>query len=148
MRINRCILGACLLAFVLAGCSGKEASGETEVSSENVESVETGEPANDTVQSADGCSLSQMYADNFPIGVALPNHVLKDVDKYETVISSNFNIITCENETKPEALLDQKASQEGLPGTYEKPRVHFEQCQPAIDYALEHDMKLRLHTLV
>ena len=41
MRINRCILGACLLAFVLAGCSGKEASGETEVSSEIVESVET-----------------------------------------------------------------------------------------------------------
>lgn len=108
-----------------------------------------GEGANaDAVQSAQGLSLSEMYAANFPIGVALPNHVLNDVSKYEEVINANFNIITCENETKPDALLDQKASKEGLPETYENPKVHFEQCQPAINYALQHDMKLRLHTLV
>ena len=102
----------------------------------------------DVAQSAQGLSLSEMYAANFPIGVALPNHVLNDVSKYEEVINANFNIITCENETKPDALLDQKASKEGLPETYESPKVHVEQCQPAINYALQHDMKLRLHTLV
>lgn len=93
-------------------------------------------------------SLCGKYADNFPIGLALPNYVLQNVNKYDEIIQNNFNIITCENETKPDALLDRQASVDGLPDTYEKPSVRFDSCQPAIDYALKNHMKLRLHTLV
>lgn len=117
------IVTACLLTGIMMGCANGQNADEN-------------------------ASLSVMYQDNFPIGVALPNYVLKNVGAYDDVITSNFTIMTCENETKPDSLLDQQASHDGLPETYEKPEVHFEQCQPAIEYALAHDMKLRLHTLV
>lgn len=99
-------------------------------------------------KSIEGLSLSEMYADNFSVGVAVPGQVLANIDKYDEILQTNFNIITCENETKPDALLDQTASRNGLPDTYEAPAVDFSSCQAAIEYALAHDMKLRLHTLV
>lgn len=100
----------------------------------------------------EGIALSQglkdVYQDNFEIGVALPNQVLGEIDKYEQQVLGNFTRITCENEMKPDALLDRTASQNGLPETYENPKVNFERCQPAITYAKEHDMEIRFHTLV
>ena len=55
-------------------------------------------------------SLSGKYAGNFPIGVALPAHVLGSISRYDDVIQNNFNIMTCENETKPDALLKSPAT--------------------------------------
>lgn len=92
--------------------------------------------------------LAKVYEDNFPIGIALPNLVLKKPDAYEEVICSNFNSITCENEMKPDALLDRGASINMLKETDTHAAVRFGNCQPAIDFALKHGMKLRLHTLV
>ena len=106
------------------------------------------ETATEAESDREDMSLSGKYAGDFPIGVALPAHVLGSISRYDDVIQNNFNIMTCENETKPDALLDQRASQSGLPRTYENPCVHFDACQPAVEYALKNNMKLRLHTLV
>lgn len=101
-----------------------------------------------------GCSsfepngLLKVYEDNFPVGIALPNSVLRKPEAYEDVIRNNFNSITCENEMKPDALLDQGASQMNLEETYTHAVVKFGNCKPAIDFALEYGMKIRLHTLV
>ncbi|MBE5877055.1 MAG: hypothetical protein E7290_09260 [Lachnospiraceae bacterium] len=92
--------------------------------------------------------LKDVYTNNFEIGVALPNGVLEQSDKYEKEILGNYTRITCENEMKPDALLDRNACQNGLPETYCEPVVNFERCQPAINYALENDLKIRFHTLV
>ena len=92
-------------------------------------------------------SLAELYSEYFPIGVALPQHVLLNPVYYDT-INANFNSITCENEMKADALLDQAKSRAGLPGTYLCPEVKFDNCLPAIQFALEHGQKIRFHTLV
>lgn len=92
--------------------------------------------------------LVKVYEDNFPIGVALPNTILNKSNAYEGVLLNNFNSITCENEMKPDALLDQVASKEALKKTKTHAAVKFNNCKPAIKFALEHGMKIRLHTLV
>lgn len=96
----------------------------------------------------DVAGLAELYEDTFPIGVAIPNSVFNNISKYEDIIASNFNQITCENETKPDYILDKAASQADLENTYLHAAVKFDTCAPAIEYALEHNMKLRLHTLV
>ncbi len=113
--------------------------------------------AEDVSGSADGVAgnealeavgLAELYEENFLIGIALPNYVFSHIEQYEEVITDNFNSITCENEMKPESLLDKNASQADLENTYLHAAVHFDKCMPAVEFALEHAMKIRLHTLV
>lgn len=92
--------------------------------------------------------LVKVYEDNFPIGVALPDFVFRELGKYDDVIKENYNRITCENETKPDYLLDKAASQAGLPETALHAAVHFDACRPAIEYAVENGMQMRIHPLV
>lgn len=92
-------------------------------------------------------SLVELYSEYFPIGVALPDHVIRN-KVYHDTINANFNSITCENEMKADALLDQAKSRAGLPGTYLCPEVNFARCQAAIMYALDNGQKIRFHTLV
>lgn len=92
-------------------------------------------------------SLVELYGEYFPIGVALPDHVVRNKLYHET-INANFNSITCENEMKADALLDAAKSRAGLPETYLCPQVSFGRCQAAILYALDNGQKIRLHTLV
>ena len=92
-------------------------------------------------------SIVEVYGEYFPIGVALPDHVVRNKLYYD-VIDANFNSITCENEMKADALLDASKSRAGLPETYLCPQVSFGRCQAAILYALDHGQKIRLHTLV
>lgn len=110
-----------------------EAAGRTEESGETVH-LEQG--------------LAAMYEDNYPVGVALPGQVFADIGKYEELILKNFNSITCENEMKPDFLLDQEASRGDLENTYLDAAVSFDNCMPAVLFAVEHGMKMRLHTLV
>lgn len=97
---------------------------------------------------SEAVGLAEFYEENFPIGIALPNYVFQHMDQYEEVILDNFNSITCENEMKPDALLDRQASQADLENTYLHAAVHFDKCMPAVEFALEHGMKIRFHTLV
>lgn len=141
-----------------AGCA-KENTGpveatvaQTETSQETTETVETETVIESTKETESGIvvetGLYEMYQDNYPIGVALPNTVFQNIWMYEEVILKNFNSITCENEMKPDYILDQKASKSDLESTYYHAAVNFDNCQPAIDFALKHNMKMRLHTLV
>ena len=94
------------------------------------------------------CGLAEFYKDYFKIGVALPSLVIKNTKKFEEPIVKDYNSITCENEMKPDALLDKAACQADLENTYTNPAVKFNSCKAAIDFAIEHDMQIRLHTLV
>ena len=63
--------------------------------------------------------------------------MLGSISRYDDVIQNNFNIMTCENETKPDALLDSAGILKRSAPTYENPCVHFDACQPAVEYALK-----------
>lgn len=123
-----------------------EQTQQQNTSGEQHAGVVTEQLQEETEQMAKG--LAEKYQDNFPIGIALPEYVFDNRKQYEEVILDNFNSITCENEMKPDYLLDKKGCQNNLEESYYNPKVKFDSCQKAIDFALEHDMKIRLHTLV
>lgn len=161
MRIKKSF-GVCLLIIgtvaLSAGCA-KENTGpaggtnvQTEISTETTEVV-TVEATSDSTTETESVQvfeqgLCELYQDNYPIGVALSNTVFQNIARYEEVIVKNYNSITCENEMKPDYLLNQTTSKNDLENTYLHAAVSFQNCQPAIDFALEHNMKIRLHTLV
>ena len=130
-----------------------ESSQEKDLEEKNTEVKDTEENVTNQEEisgniAINGQGLKNLYAENFPIGVALPRQVLAHITDYEEVILNNFNSITCENEMKPESLLDKEACQKDLESTYENPVVKFDACDLAVQYALKHDIKIRLHTLV
>jgi GH35 family endo-1,4-beta-xylanase len=95
-----------------------------------------------------GTTMLDVYKDSFKLGVALPNNVFNSMTDFDTAVKDNFNSITCENEMKPESLLDKEASASGLPDSYYEPAVHFDNCQPSINYCEENGIQMRFHTLV
>ena len=92
--------------------------------------------------------LSSLYKNNFKVGVALPQNLVKKSSGMTDFIMQNFNSITCENEMKPYAILDQAACRANLRKTYRNPAVHFDSCKDAITFARENGIQIRLHTLV
>ncbi len=128
------------------GSEGISASGAGEGDSLSAGGAVSEEPLQDDASQALG--LAELYQENFSVGIALPNYVFSHIEEYQQVIADNFNSITCENEMKPDSLLDKKASQADLENTYLHAAVHFDNCMPAVEFALEHDMKMRFHTLV
>lgn len=93
--------------------------------------------------------LYTVYENNFKIGVALPNIVVSN-KRFKDNILNDYNSITCENEMKPDAILDQSGSQKGLAdgSTYTHAAVKFNNCSAAVKFAVENGMQIRLHTLV
>lgn len=136
------------------GTVGKEDSGEgenidlKENSEENTEGAGADEESAALPEEVQAAGLAELYEENFYIGIALSNYVFSHMEEYEQVILDNFNSITCENEMKPDSLLDKESSQADLENTYLHAAVHFDHCMPAVEFALEHDMKIRFHTLV
>ncbi len=150
-----------MLCLVLAGCAGQgteESTGQTQDTDTVTESritqeTETAEESTQAMSEGSDIpeqeySLAEIYEDNFPVGVALPGWIFQAGAEYEELILANFNSITCENEMKPDAILDREASRADLENTYRRAAVKFDACMPAVEFAKEHDLKIRLHTLV
>lgn len=106
----------------------------------NLTGADTDEPEKPT-------TLSGAYSGIFPIGVAVPNAVLSDLGKYGDMLDE-FDLLTCENETKPDALLDHAANAADTKKYYTSPKVNFSSAMLAAEYAKSHGKRLRLHTLV
>jgi len=165
MRIRRLFFAAAV-TLLLAGC-GKETDGEgitpTPVESEDKELENNGdsekentkptetptpEPTAEPVKAAE--NFLELYKDDFYMGIALNPSDFNNWNEIGDTITANFNSFTCENEMKPDAVLRQKESQDGLAdgSTYKDPVVDFSRSNAAILHALENDIKIRFHTLV
>lgn len=93
--------------------------------------------------------LYEFYQDDFLIGVALPKSIITNKGKkLRATILNNFNSITCENEMKPDSILDRETCRSNPEEYYTNPAVKFDSCLPAINFAIENGLKIRLHTLV
>ena len=84
------------------------------------------------------------------MGIALNPSDFNNWEEIKDTITANFNSFTCENEMKPDAVLRQKESQDGLAdgSTYKDPVIDLSRSNAAILRALENDIKIRFHTLV
>ncbi len=90
--------------------------------------------------------LKDLYADNFKIGVALnPNTVSAT---YEEETLKHFNSVTCENEMKTDAVLDQSASKKGVADDPAFIEVKFDRSKKIVNFCEENDLQIRYHTLV
>ena len=94
-------------------------------------------------------SLKELFAkENMTVGFAAPNKVYSDEGKKELALY-HFNSLTCENECKPDALLDETTSKSDLSLYNESPAVNFEKnFKPALEFCKANGLKMRGHTLV
>ena len=97
-------------------------------------------------------SLKDVYAGLFDFGAALPRGAFnaRTNKKLMELVKQQFNIITPENEMKPDAVLDLNASKKLVKetGDESKVAVHFDSALPLLEFARENGIKVHGHTLV
>ena len=92
-------------------------------------------------------SLKTVYQPYFRMGAAVPAQV------FESAIAcgelcAQYDSMTCENEMKPQFLLDEGENRRNAAQYDRCPAVCFEGVRKYLDFAREHGMKMRGHTLV
>lgn len=98
-------------------------------------------------KTADLPRLKDIFADDFYFGSAVSANQIADID-YANLITEQFSSMTCENEMKPDAILDLETSKSDLDKYQESPAVHFDRCIDQLEFAKEHGIKMRGHTLI
>lgn len=90
-----------------------------------------------------GTRLCEHYQGYFTVGTCISSSMLNN-EKLKKLVLEQFNTITCENEMKPDALLNQMAciSQNEVVVMFPK------RATDILDWAKEHDLKVRGHVLV
>lgn len=91
-------------------------------------------------------SLNAAYKDYFTVGAAVPASKMSNTE-YRYRVAEVFGTITPENEMKPDALLNQTASQkaeDGMPVL----NLQYSGMTKILDFAKENNMTVRGHALV
>lgn len=92
-------------------------------------------------------SMKDLYADDMYIGTCVSGYQITDPD-YINLIKEQFSSMTCENEMKPDSLLDRDTTLSDIEKYRECPAVHFDSCIDQIEFAKANGLKMRGHTLV
>lgn len=92
-------------------------------------------------------SLKELYKNEFLIGTAVSDEMI-NTSVYSNLIRQQFNSMTMENEMKPAYVLDEQESKSGLAKHKESAALNFNSYKKGMDYAKEHGIKMRGHTLV
>lgn len=137
-----------VLLFAFAACERVEEQPEATPTPEPTATSTPSPTPTEVPIDWDSQTLKDRYADNFKIGVALPNHIINHPIIMEAVVKEQFNSFTFENEMKPSALLDAQACQGGYPGTNEEPVLKFSSIDKGMKWAMDNDFGVRGHTLV
>lgn len=156
------ILALAMLAGVLFSCSPSqkenedsesqteevsEAESVAESDTESVENKDTETEPPET-EKVEALSLCEFYKDRFYIGVALPDGAFSKWNKLGDTVLENFNSFTCENEMKPDYVLDKSATRKDVEGNYTSPVLKFTAANKLVKQAEKNGVKVRLHTLV
>ena len=94
--------------------------------------------------------LGEAYKNHFAVGAAVSASMIDDVE-YQHIIKSCFKTITAENEMKPDALLNQKASQEAAEADADAEPVlnlEYSGMSKILDFAKDNGLKVRGHSLL
>ena len=94
-------------------------------------------------------SLKELYSDYFKVGTCLPVSVIDNPNpEFLTLLNTEFNSVTPENELKPENVLDA-ATTLADPETYnECPALDFSAADPILQYCMDNGIAMRGHTLI
>ena len=94
-----------------------------------------------TEQKEEAKNLKDAFKEDFKVGVAVNPYQLKD-EQTKKIILENFNSITMENGMKPEAILDQRASENSKDGM---PAINEENLEECLSLAKDNGLVLRGH---
>ncbi|MCR4886745.1 MAG: endo-1,4-beta-xylanase [Clostridiales bacterium] len=92
--------------------------------------------------------LKDVYAGQFDIGIAVPQFVIRNGGPALALVQEQFNILTPENELKPDSVLDVAASKRLAQEDETAAAVHFDAAKPLLDFAKENGIKVHGHVLV
>ena len=109
----------------------------------------TGVPIESLSDPSATASLCAAYQDYFKFGVASPASVMTNTnEEFRTLLKTQFNSVTPENELKPENVLDA-ATTLADPAKYnECPALNFDAAKPILDFCKENGIPMRGHTLI
>lgn len=135
-----------ILATIVTGCK----SSKTDSAKEN-STTPTVAPTNKPTATPkpidyENATIKDVYKDDFSCGVILNGWTVND-EKWQNIVKENFNSVTCENEMKPDSLLDRQTSISD-PKYDEAPAVKFWNADPILQFAKDNGIKVRAHTLV
>jgi len=92
-------------------------------------------------------SLKDVYAGSFDFGAAVPGYALMN-PAIKQFILSQFNILTPENEMKPDSVLDVSKSKRLAAEDETAVAVKFDAARALLDFAKENNLKVHGHVLV
>lgn len=105
-------------------------------------------PAPMVIEAAENIpALKDVYAGLFDFGTAAPMNAFLN-PAVESFILSQFNILTPENELKPDSVLDVSASRLLAQTDETAAAVRFDAARPLLDFAKKHGLKVHGHVLV
>ena len=94
-------------------------------------------------------SLKELYADYFRVGTCLPVSVIDNPNtEFLTLLNTEFNSVTPENELKPENVLDAATTLANPEEYNECPALDFSAADPILSYCQENGIAMRGHTLI
>ena len=93
--------------------------------------------------------LKDIYKDRFDVGSAVPQMVFSNA-RWMVLALEQFNILTPENDMKPDSVLDVAGSRKLLQesGDETAVAVHFTAAKPLLDFAKKYGVKVHGHVLV
>ncbi len=145
-----------MTSFVFTGCKKKPGDSAVETAApEATEAADAGEqtqtdapestPAADNEdRDAANLSIKDAYADRFLIGAAVNSWQLEDKETLD-IITKDFSSITCENEMKPDYILDYDATLKAEDGM---PQINVDNLEHIMTMAEDAGLKMRGHTLI
>ena len=94
-------------------------------------------------------SLKEVYAGKFDFGSAAPQMVFNN-PRWMNLITEQFNILTPENEMKPDSVLDVSASKKLVQETGDETSVavHFDAARALLRFAQNNGIKVHGHVLI
>ena len=131
-RLAAAVFAAMLL---VTGCGAPAEKKAVETTPEQSSKIEQKEEAK---------NLKDAFKKDFKVGVAINPYQLKD-EETKKIILENFNSITMENGMKPEAILDQRTSENSKDGM---PAIKEENLEECLSLAKDNGLVLRGHCLV
>lgn len=111
--------------------------------------VLTSDPMALTAMAYDGDlpALKDVYADKFAVGTCMSQYDVRSSDRVN-LVKAQYNIITPENEMKPDAVLDVAASRRLAKEDDTAVAVHFDNARPLMNFARDNGIKMHGHVLV
>lgn len=151
MRKKIIIIGLLLVGVItMVGCQKKQVENNETANTQDI-ILETKDHTEEETESEveqliESRPLKDIYKNYFYVGVALnPTTIGK---RYQNVTLSNFDSVTCENEMKPDYILDYNKSIAEVMRDSDYVAVNFDKCKDTVEFCESNELKMRLHTLV